>query len=342
MTWYTTFGPATVTEQVWQHQNQRIRPLQYCGITHRSYSLPLQQAITDFGAEESFQRTQQRLAEHYRIQTPLPAIRKITERHARCAAGHLMPKLREPVPAAIVTAIDGTMLPTVVCDRGGSADARKRRRVEWREMRLCVAQPVESATPTYHVTLGDSSLAGSRWQQAVQQCHPAPGTYIHAVSDGAPWIVEQYHKHFAGYGQFLIDFYHVCDYLSAVGLPPAWLTEQKAQLMKNQWVAVVRALQDLQLQAALTAEQRTAAQVAENYILKRKDYLDYQGACQRGLPIGSGKIEGSHRSVLQKRLKLSGAWWQADTLQAMAELRVLRANNQWPHYWAKTLENATT
>jgi len=48
----------------------------------RGYSLPLQQAITDFGADNAFGRVGAKLKEHYGIALPLGAAATITERHA--------------------------------------------------------------------------------------------------------------------------------------------------------------------------------------------------------------------------------------------------------------------
>jgi hypothetical protein len=54
---------------------------------------------------------------------------------------------------------------------------------------------------------------------------------------------------------------------------------------------------------------------------------------KKDLPIGSGLIEGAHRHVLQKRLKLSGAWWERNNLKLMVALRINRANKHWDDYW---------
>jgi hypothetical protein len=54
---------------------------------------------------------------------------------------------------------------------------------------------------------------------------------------------------------------------------------------------------------------------------------------RRRLPIGSGLIEGAHRHVLQKRLKLSGAWRESNNLKHMVTFRIIRANKQWDDYW---------
>ena len=67
----------------------------------------------------------------------------------------------------------------------------------------------------------------------------------------------------------------------------------------------------------------------ERYIAARMDYLDIK----RGLPIGSGEIESGNRSVLQARLKLSGAWWREENAEKMLGLRVNRANGEWQSYW---------
>ena len=65
----------------------------------------------------------------------------------------------------------------------------------------------------------------------------------------------------------------------------------------------------------------------------RPEQLNYQDAIERDLPIGSGEIESAHRYVLQKRLKIAGAWWRLDHAKDMIDLRVCRANQHWNDYW---------
>ncbi|MBQ32564.1 MAG: hypothetical protein CL923_08445 [Deltaproteobacteria bacterium] len=42
------------------------------------------------------------------------------------------------------------------------------------------------------------------------------------------------------------------------------------------------------------------------------------------MPIASGRIESSHRSRIQKRLKLPGAWWKLEHADSMLAPRVAR------------------
>ena len=65
-----------------------------------------------------------------------------------------------------------------------------------------------------------------------------------------------------------------------------------------------------------------------------------RGALRQGLPIGSGEIESAHRYVIQKRLKLSGAWWTPDHVEAMLALRLNRANSEWQAYWQRLEQQA--
>ena len=66
---------------------------------------------------------------------------------------------------------------------------------------------------------------------------------------------------------------------------------------------------------------------------KRLDFMDYYKALSNGLPIGSGEIERCHRHVVQKRLKIAGAWWKKENANAMLNLRTSRLNGYWEAYW---------
>ena len=54
---------------------------------------------------------------------------------------------------------------------------------------------------------------------------------------------------------------------------------------------------------------------------------------KEGLPIGSGEVDRAHSSVIQERLKITGAWWKHDYAHTMLALRTLRANGNWDQPW---------
>ena len=87
------------------------------------------------------------------------------------------------------------------------------------------------------------------------------------------------------------------------------------------------------VEAEEVANDHAPVRACVRYLHNRPHHLDYKGALEKGLPIGSGEIESAHRYVIQQRLKLPGAWWKADNVEPMLALRVVRANEDWAKYW---------
>lgn len=135
-----------------------------------------------------------------------------------------------------------------------------------------------------------------------------------------------------------IDFYHLCEYLAAAAprtnkqQQKNWLKKQKTALKKNQ---VIKVLNDLstRIEPEHIADKFAPVRVCYRYIKNRLEYINYKGAIDANLPIGSGKIESAHRYVIQKRLKLTGSWWTIKNADNMLALRILRVNNDWQSYW---------
>lgn len=311
-----------------------LRPFcESAGVRHRGYSQRLQRAMVDFGAEHSFGKATQRVQEHYGIQVPVEAVRQYTLRHGRSinpmAAGALAPA------QTLVVQMDGSMIPVV--HRGSAADGRKGKQLLWREARLCLARASDKAEALYGASLGSAQTAGWLWREVALKAGLGHRTHVHGLGDGAPWIVDQFRENFGQQGSYLLDFYHVSEYLAQAASRIArtakqreWTRRQQGRLLNNQHRKVLRSLEP-HLESSGTEEAPVSA--AHRYLTERHDYLDYVGAKTANLPIGSGEIESGHRHVIQKRLKLAGAWWKETHAQAMLNLRTARANNQWSQHW---------
>jgi hypothetical protein len=89
------------------------------------------------------------------------------------------------------------------------------------------------------------------------------------------------------------------------------------------------------IEPKIVEEGKAPVRACYRYISNRPNQLDYQGAQSQDLPIGSGEVESAHRYVIQKRLKIAGAWWCMRNAKSMIALRVIRANNLWNQYWKK-------
>jgi hypothetical protein len=69
------------------------------------------------------------------------------------------------------------------------------------------------------------------------------------------------------------------------------------------------------------------------YFARNQDAVAYADYRARGWSTASSEVESGHRSVVQVRVKLSGAWWHPDNVKNILALRMLKANNWWAEYW---------
>jgi hypothetical protein len=305
----------------------------------------LQRAITDFAADDPFARVQLKLREHYGFEIGESTIQRITLGHAQAIfeSGHPSPEFPR-VPGQhkqIVAQIDGGMVPVVTPD-ADRKDKRKGKTLSWREAKISLAHAKGSRTPVYGGGIeGGVEAAGQRLFACAVRAGFGADSRVHAVGDGAPWIVGQIEHLFGEQGRYLIDFYHVCEYLSAAAktiAPDAaagkgWMEAQKDALKTGRVDEVLRALAPHR-EAADVSDEHAPVQVCHRYLSTRKDQLHYREALAEGLPIGSGEIESAHRYVAQKRLKLPGAWWLVEHAEYMLALRINRLNGDWDAYWA--------
>lgn len=314
------------------------------GVVCRTASGPLQRVLTDFGADHAFGRVPGKLKEHYGIEMPASTIRRITERHAERCLKEESARLIEVKPAAgrvFIGEIDGCMVPIMETPEG-EGDHRKHKQLSWKEARLCLVRETNRATPVFGGDFqGGPEESGRPWTRCARLAGFGPGARLHAVGDGALWIAEQVETQFGVQGRYLVDFYHLSEYLglaAAVCAPDAsdcWLETQQAQLKSNRSAAVLTALEPF-----VEPDGNGPVAACRRYLQNRTDFLDYQGALAQGLPIGSGEIESAHRYVIQERLKLPGAWWKIGTVKAMLALRIKRANGEWDDLWPASLPEA--
>ena len=280
--------------------------------------------MTDFGADEAFAGAATKLKEHYGIEVPVSPVRGFTE--APGEAIRVQEKVKSDWPdhagvPVLITEMDGSMLPVVETAEPGTGEApidrRKTRKVGWKEARLALAHTPGSVTPIFGATLGTVEEAGERLAVCALQAGAGSQTKIHGVGDGAVWIIEQMEAQFGSQAQYLVDFYHVCDYLAAAGEViagndhPAWMEEKKDWLKDNRWKDVLEALR-ASLEPANIPDFKAPVRACFRYISNHSDFLDYKGALAAGLPIGSGEIESGHRYVFQDRLKIAGGWWKVE------------------------------
>lgn len=286
-----------------------------------------------------------KLVEHYGVVISESTIARTVQKHAakiqRTNRGHPQGlPMKVAAGQTFIAEMDGTMVPTVRCEAQG--DRRKGKSVQWQEVKVSLAHVKGSKELVYAATLlGDVDVAGKQLRACAKRAGFGAGQRVHAVGDGAQWIAKQIKKRFGSQGSYLLDFYHVCDYLhdaaQAIEQQPcaqrSWMDKQQLRLKTQGSDALLNELQG-HLESEETAEEDAPVRRCYRYLSERQGQLDYQSALEQGLPIGSGEIESAHRYLIQKRLKLPGAWWLASNAENMLALRTSRANGEWQNYWA--------
>lgn len=337
MHWYTTFGKVEVFEQIFLRESKIYRPFAQKFRVHcRYYSRPLQRAITDFGADVSFGQAMEKMKEHYGLEVSACMIRKITEAHARKITQVKPPESIES--ELVIAEIDGSMVPIVEMKEREGIDLRKTRKVCWKEAKLCFARANGQVDRVYAAVIGTPEEAGKNLFECVKRAGLKEETYVHVLGDGAQWIADQVENQFGTQAHFLIDFFHMCEYLAeavpwCADLDSKKSLEEKKEMMKTGESEKVFCKLKMQLEQLEDAPKDNGLARCVCYMEKRLKYMNYGEAKQKELPIGSGEIESSHRHVVQKRLKIAGAWWKRENANAMLQLRTARANGYWKDYW---------
>lgn len=243
----------------------------------------------------------------------------------RVAAGTApaSPAAHDPVQLSV----DGSMVPLL----GG----------EWREVRLAAigqlrrgADGPQATDLSYTATLGTAEAFGQEALGEVFRRGLDQAPTVVTVNDGAPWIQGFVELH-CPQAIRILDFAHAAGYLAAAaqasfgpgtGETSEWFAAQRHELRQGDPDRVLAAL------AALpTSDERDTAL---RYLGERRAMISYRALSDAGWPIGSGCVEGAHKTVLQARLKRSGMRWSLVGAEAMIALRVTVANERWDAQWA--------
>lgn len=170
-----------------------------------------------------------------------------------------------------------------------------------------------------------------------------PDLQIAALADGAPemWtlidvaagIIEadhgrKPHKH--------VDFWHLVEKLAPAFVAIHGEEEGKRVLARwrtrllNHHGAANQIRHELIASGHSTNRPGNPVHEAITYLTNHADRFDYAAARASGLPIGSGGVEATCKTIVSVRMKRSGARWKDDTGRHVLLLRVLAQSDAWP------------
>lgn len=140
----------------------------------------------------------------------------------------------------------------------------------------------------------------------------------------------------------ILDFYHACDHLKN-GCDAAWgestLSSQAAferlkTRLKEADNGVEIVIRTLRFQHHLTTgNKRRRLEVELTYFSHQRQRMRYAHYLRQHLPIASGVMEASCKTLVTQRLKRSGMVWSLAGGQAILTLRSLIQSNRWSSAW---------
>lgn len=272
------------------------------------------------------------MKEHHNIKIPESTCRSITNKHSKNIAENPVEKISIQEESCIIAETDGVMVPTVEVNEEAK-DKRKSRKSQWKEVKLNFAKKFGSTDKFYGATIISKDKSGDLLESCVERVGIGEQTKIHFLSDGALWIADQADQKFGTQVKHLIDFYHFSEYLS--GASELCSTDKKSWLRSQQKKAKENKIKEIivELEKNISKDKEDKIKKCLRYIKNRIDKFDYKTAIEKKLPIGSGEIESANKSIVQKRLKIPGAWWKKETVENILALICMIENGDWEDYW---------
>ncbi len=188
--------------------------------------------------------------------------------------------------------------------------------------------------------LGCGDLLGRMFSDVQVFMSRARRLKVALLSDGAKEMVDALDDAFnrASLGfdvHRIVDFWHVVEKLGAAAraihgddAPPV-LARWKLLLL-NSTTAVSRILNELyasKLQDLVVGDERPVHD-AITYLHNQGERMGYVAARAAGLPIGSGNVEATCKSLIGQRLVRTGSRWLQDTGQHIIDLRALALSDR--------------
>lgn len=165
---------------------------------------------------------------------------------------------------------------------------------------------------------------------------------LSALADGAKHIWKNVSEVFPHADQVL-DVYHGSEHVHLSGKAlygekseeaPAWSEERLSEIIEQGPATCLWNLNRLHEQdQSLTEGKKAELKGLIGYIEANQDRMPYARRLREGRAIGSGKIEGSCKNTVGKRLKMNNARWNFTGATGIATLRCLHYSGLWDAYF---------
>jgi len=161
------------------------------------------------------------------------------------------------------------------------------------------------------------------------------------LADGAPEMWNLLEPHFpeAVFGKVVkgIDFYHVIEKLSPAAKAihgndrGAVILRLWRRRLKARSNAAAQILDELRASGCehKMIDSKKPVHEAITYFENHLERMDFAASRRAGLPIGSGAVEATGKTVVSGRMRRSGSRWKTETGQHILDLRALAFSDRW-------------
>jgi hypothetical protein len=269
-----------------------------------------------------------------------------------------------PVPAeaaSVSVALDRVSVPMEALaakERAAQSGARKRK--VWRQFRMAYC-----ATLTVHDRKGEAlqtlrygrmpqgeveELCQTLAQDVGTLLRKQPGLGVILLADGAPelWNLLTGSLNAKTLGvpvRQLVDLWHLLEKLGSAArllygeAPGSTVLHGWRLRLLNRSGSVAEILQELYRSGKKEVAVGTSRPVHEaiTYLENHQARMNYASARRRGLPVGSGNVEATCKSLVAVRMKRPGARWKEATGEYLLNLRALALSDRWESALTLTL-----
>lgn len=340
-----------------QGQSPRDRELDVEGT---QYSPAVRRMMALVGSESSFEQGRQQLEELAGLEITTKAVERQAEAigqdiarqqqvHIDSALQLELPEIRADQIPFMYIEMDGTGIPVVKAETEGRQGKTEGQPAHTREVKLgCVftqtgtdkeGRPVrDEDSTTYTGAIETADRFGRRiYREALDRGWDRAKTKV-VLGDGALWIWNIADEHFPGAIQ-IVDLYHARQHLweLAAKLFPsdekrrkAWASRLEKKLDAGQVESLVNTLRTLSTPSTVLAE---LIENEADFFKHNAERMRYARFRAQKLFVGSGVVEAGCKTVIGRRLKMSGMFWTLRGANSIIALRCNRVSGKFADYW---------
>jgi hypothetical protein len=241
--------------------------------------------------------------------------------------------------ATMVVEVDGTTSPQIQEQPGIQGREALKQPTHWKVCNVVTIQKFNPLGRQIDQWTGARYGGGVAFSEHVRQAALTMGQLnadrVAFVADGLAtnWQIQM--DHFPG-AICILDFYHASEHLGR--LCDLFKDQQKGRQLFAQWRRMLLEGEILQVLRNIRSRlhqlsDRSLGVKEYRYFLKNKKRMQYDFYREQGLPMGSGKVEGSCKFVVGKRFKGSGMRWMSSDNQRVLKARLASLNGRLqPHF----------